>query len=278
MCECEASLVTEEGDPIQIEESPSGVTWLYYGGIGKFAVVNDDGSLDDKANTAFGGGFEEVKELVAPDDEHLWYVGLGGIQRVPVEDLDGSIELDSSESTYLYHEGDVDDFDIGGGWCWWIEDEVLYRMETTDFGGTPESVRDFSSVFDSSFLQVAVGENRVWVAPFNEQDPSVYVYDYDDNEIAVIELTSEGQATIADITIERNTGMAVVAPRSISSTAVPTLDTSLHVISPLRLKENGTICRVDTGQIVLNAFDAFVKSVGHGAERGFTIVLTNDLQ
>lgn len=300
MCNCDNTLLSTQNYPTVVEQSPTGRSFVYGNTPGVMAEVVDDALNEVEWFTVIRDGTEQedMKELVVTST-HVWYLGLGGIMRIPIAFIDANpgTEFDTYDHVYTYHIdesdtvfGAIDDFDVAGGYCFWIKDRVLYRMGVDDFGGTPEEIYDFTSDFSaetgSNQLRISADDDRLWITISGEADPTLYLHSLAGTRTDSIQLTSAEGALLTDMTVERDTGVLVIVARSNegSGPGEPESNQTLLSRRPLRVWPTGRVCQVvistpvqeDSESLDLEASSAYPKTIGHGATKGFVVVLEDD--
>lgn len=304
MCDCDNTLVSSQNFPTVVEQSPTGRSFVYSNTDGEMSEVVDVDLNEEvwfyvvRDNTEQ----EDMKELVVTDT-HVWYLGIGGIMRIPIAYIDANpgTTFDTYDHTYTFHidESDVvfgaiDDFDVAGGYCFWIKDRILYRMGVDDFGGAPEEIYDFSADFSAELpfnqnpLRVSADADRVWVSIAGEADPTLFLHGLGGARSSSIQLTSAEGALLTDMTVERDTGILVVVARSSEpASGDPVSTETLLARRPLRVWPSGRVCQVSVSTPVavdgvsgvdvdLNTDASYPKTIGHGATKGFVVVLDDD--
>lgn len=301
MCDCHNTLVSSQNYPTVVEQSPDGRSFVYGNTPGVMAEVVDTALNEVEWFTVVRDTTEQedMKELVVTDT-HVWYLGIGGIMRIPIAFIDANpgTEFDTYDHTYTFHidesnitYGAIDDFDIGGSWCFFIKNRILYRMGVDDFGGTPEQIYDFSADFSAEAtpfltnpLRVSADDTRVWVTIAGELDPILFLHGHGGARQETIQLTSAEGAKITDMTVERDTGVLVVLANSNEfASGDPESPDTLLMRRPLRVWPGGRVCQVvidtpiveDTDSVDLGG-GTYPKTIGHGATRGFVVVLDDD--
>jgi len=240
MCTCSATELedyTSDDDPqasaatfTVIEQSPAGVTWSYeiqlgvYDG-GRLGTFDAEGDWHPMIEIEYDALPDNLFELVAIDETHLWLGSQSGILRVPVADLEvsglsiqdgiGIVGLLTFHDDYRFHPSTtVDDFDIADGQVWWIEDRTVYSMAVDDFGGTPTEVFDVDAHFDAGPAPLlAASTDRLWITT-QETNPTLRAYQFDGDPIETIQLESASTVIPQDMTVERNSGALAIAGRT----------------------------------------------------------------
>lgn len=231
MCECNAFELEADLDESRtfftVEQSPAGVTWAYDWANGKLGYTDDDFQFVPLVDMIHADANEVLTESVAIDEEYLWVLGIGGIYQIPVADLEiidnihtgeGILDFAPYADYRFWQSNDVHDFDIANGWVWWIEDRFIYKMEVTDFAGSPTAVGDIDDEFGdwpgiTKDMLIATASDRMWITKM-EQNPTFVAYDYDGEVIESIPVESVGSAFPNDMTVERDTDVLVVVART----------------------------------------------------------------
>ena len=299
MCDCDNTLVSSQNYPTVVEQSPTGRSFVYSNTDGEMSEVQPD--LNEEVwfyVVRDGSEQEDMKELVITST-HVWYLGIGGIMRIPISYIDANpgTTFDTYDHVFTYHidetdivYGAVDDFDVAGGYCFWIKDRILYRMGVDDFGGTPEEIYDFTSDFSAETgtnqLRVAANDDRLWITISGEADPTLYLHSLAGARTDFIQLTTAEGARLTDMTVERDTGVLVIVARSNETAPSGEPESTQTLISrrPLRVWPTGRVCQVsvstpvleDSTSVDLEVSASYPKTIGHGATKGFVVVLRDD--